>query len=87
MLKQWLAICLGKLWYKYDAARWCGVRDSAHDKVAPLLWDEIPEVGGAHDGITINILGQFFTCLFVHVGSYGCCVCSRYIYSQWTRQW
>lgn len=44
VLKQWLAICLGRLWYKYDAARWCGVRDSAHDKIAPLLWDEIPEV-------------------------------------------
>jgi regulator-associated protein of mTOR len=47
VLKQWLAVCLGRLWQKYDAARWCGVRDSAHEKLAPLLWDEVPEVRAA----------------------------------------
>ena len=44
LLKQWLAICLGRLWRKYDAARWCGVRDSAHEKLYNLLWDEVPDV-------------------------------------------
>ena len=44
VLKQWLAICLGRLWQKYDAAKWCGVRDAAHEKLSILLWDEVPEV-------------------------------------------
>ena len=44
LLKQWLAVCLGKLWRKYDAARWCGVRDSAHEKLQSLLWHDIPDV-------------------------------------------
>ena len=44
LLKQWLAICLGRLWTRYDSARWCGVRDSAHDKLYSLLWHEIPDV-------------------------------------------
>ena len=44
LLKQWLAICLGRLWSRYDPARWCGVRDSAHEKLYALLWHEIPDV-------------------------------------------
>lgn len=44
LLKQWLAVCLGKLWSKYDAARWCGVRDSAHEKLQALLWHDVPDV-------------------------------------------
>ena len=44
MLKQWLAICLGRLWRKCDDARWRGVRDSAHEKLYNLLWDEVPDV-------------------------------------------
>lgn len=44
LLEQWLAICLGKLWCKYDAAKWCGVRDSAHKKLQSLLWHDIPDV-------------------------------------------
>ena len=44
LLQQWLAICLGKLWRKYDAARWCGVRDSAHNKLKTLLGHDIPDV-------------------------------------------
>lgn len=52
LLQQWLAICLGKLWRKYDAARWCGVRDSAHDKLKALLWHDIPDVSDRVDGET-----------------------------------
>ena len=44
VLKQWLAICLGRLWRKCDDARWRGVRDSAHEKLYNLLWDEVPDV-------------------------------------------
>lgn len=44
LLRQWLAITLGRLWKKYDKARWCGVRDSAHEKLYTLLKDPVPEV-------------------------------------------
>ncbi|XP_056315847.1 regulatory-associated protein of mTOR isoform X1 [Danio aesculapii] len=44
LLRQWVAICLGRIWQNYDSARWCGVRDSAHEKLYSLLSDSIPEV-------------------------------------------
>lgn len=45
LLRQWVAICLGRIWQNFDSARWCGVRDSAHEKLCSLLSDPIPEVG------------------------------------------
>ena len=33
------------MWTSFDAARWCGVRDSAHEKLYKLLADPVPEVG------------------------------------------
>lgn len=53
LLKQWLAICLGKLWKNFDSARWCGVRDSAHDKLYSLLWHEQPDVS-TQTGVMCN---------------------------------
>jgi regulator-associated protein of mTOR len=47
VLRQWLAICLGRLWQNYDTARWYGARDNAHEKLINLLWDEIPDVRAA----------------------------------------
>uniref|UniRef100_A0A3Q2ZE15 Regulatory-associated protein of mTOR n=1 Tax=Hippocampus comes TaxID=109280 RepID=A0A3Q2ZE15_HIPCM len=44
LLRQWVAICLGRIWQNFDPARWCGVRDSAHEKLYILLSDPIPEV-------------------------------------------
>ncbi|XP_071961463.1 regulatory-associated protein of mTOR-like isoform X2 [Antedon mediterranea] len=44
LLRQWLALCLARVWTCFDAARWCGVRDSAHEKLYQLLTDHIPEV-------------------------------------------
>uniref|UniRef100_A0A6I8S931 Regulatory associated protein of MTOR, complex 1 n=1 Tax=Xenopus tropicalis TaxID=8364 RepID=A0A6I8S931_XENTR len=44
LLRQWVAICLGRIWQNFDAARWCGVRDSAHEKLYSLLSDPMPEV-------------------------------------------
>ncbi|XP_059527458.1 regulatory-associated protein of mTOR isoform X2 [Myotis daubentonii] len=44
LLRQWVAICLGRIWQNFDSARWCGVRDSAHEKLCSLLSDPIPEV-------------------------------------------
>ncbi|XP_022092317.1 regulatory-associated protein of mTOR-like isoform X1 [Acanthaster planci] len=44
LLRQWLALCLARVWTMFDAARWCGVRDSAHEKLYKLLSDPLPEV-------------------------------------------
>lgn len=55
LLRQWLAICLGRVWSKYDAARWCGVRDSAHEKLYCLITDPLPEVRAA----AVFALGKF----------------------------
>lgn len=50
LLRQWVAICLGRIWQNFDSARWCGVRDSAHEKLYSLLSDPIPEVSCPHVG-------------------------------------
>lgn len=55
LLRQWLAICLGRVWYHYEAARWCAVRDSAPDKLYCLLSDPLPEVRAA----AVFALGRF----------------------------
>ncbi|XP_075073014.1 regulatory-associated protein of mTOR isoform X1 [Mixophyes fleayi] len=55
LLRQWVAICLGRIWQNFDAARWCGVRDSAHEKLYSLLSDPIPEVRSA----AVFALGTF----------------------------
>ncbi|XP_055384000.1 regulatory-associated protein of mTOR [Condylostylus longicornis] len=44
LLRQWLIICLGQLWQNFAKARWSGVRDMAHEKLYPLLKDNVPEV-------------------------------------------
>ncbi|CAH1793910.1 unnamed protein product [Owenia fusiformis] len=55
LLRQWLALCLGKVWTNFDAARWCGVRDTAHEKMYILLTDPVPEVRAA----AVYALGTF----------------------------
>lgn len=55
LLRQWLAICLGRVWYNYEAARWCAVRDSASDKLYCLLSDPLPEVSG--DKVCLDCCG------------------------------
>ncbi|KAK9500893.1 hypothetical protein O3M35_002064 [Rhynocoris fuscipes] len=57
LLRQWLAITLGRLWRSYDKARWCGVRDSAHEKLYVLLTDPSPEVRAA----SVFALGTFIS--------------------------
>lgn len=52
LLRQWVAICLGRIWQNFDSARWCGVRDSAHEKLCSLLSDPIPEV-------SLSLAGDF----------------------------
>ena len=39
-----MRLCVSQVWTSFDAARWCGVRDSAHEKLYKLLQDPIPEV-------------------------------------------
>ncbi|KAH0548367.1 regulatory-associated protein of mTOR isoform X1 [Cotesia glomerata] len=55
LLRQWLCLCLGRIWHNYEKARWCGVRDTAHEKLAILLQDPIPEVRTA----SVYALGTF----------------------------
>jgi regulator-associated protein of mTOR len=55
LLRQWLAICLGRIWRNYEAAKWVGVRDSAHEKLFCLLGDSSPEVRTA----AVFALGTF----------------------------
>ncbi|KAK2586076.1 hypothetical protein KPH14_008365 [Odynerus spinipes] len=55
LLRQWLCLCLGRLWHNYDKARWCGVRDIAHEKLFILLQDPVPEVRAA----SVYALGTF----------------------------
>ncbi|XP_077490402.1 regulatory associated protein of MTOR complex 1 isoform X1 [Amblyomma americanum] len=57
-LRQWLAICLGRTWSGYTAARWCGIRDSAHEKLHTLLADPTPEVRAA----AVFALGTLLNC-------------------------
>ncbi|CAB3987511.1 regulatory-associated of mTOR-like [Paramuricea clavata] len=55
LLRQWLALCLARTWTKYSRAKWCGVRDSAHEKLQTLSNDPLPEVRAA----AVFALGQF----------------------------
>ncbi|XP_071815163.1 regulatory-associated protein of mTOR-like isoform X2 [Apostichopus japonicus] len=55
LLRQWLAVCLGRVWTKYDAARWYGVRSGAHENLYRLLTDPVPEVRAA----AVYALGTF----------------------------
>ncbi|XP_048764254.2 regulatory-associated protein of mTOR-like isoform X2 [Ostrea edulis] len=56
-LRQWLALCLGKVWSSFDNARWCGVRDRAHEKMSILLNDPCPEVRAS----AVYALGTFIS--------------------------
>ncbi|XP_028395165.1 regulatory-associated protein of mTOR-like isoform X2 [Dendronephthya gigantea] len=55
LLRQWLALCLARVWTNYSRAKWCGVRDSAHEKLQLLSNDPLPEVRAA----AVFALGQF----------------------------
>lgn len=41
IFRQWLAIALGRVWDKYDTARWRGTRDNAHEKLFENLKDPV----------------------------------------------
>ena len=45
LLRLWAIICLAKLWERCDKARWCGVRNTALEKLYVYLADKEPEVG------------------------------------------
>lgn len=57
LLRHWLALCLAKVWTNFDSARWCGVRDTAHEKLYKLLNDPEPEVRAA----AVYALGTFIS--------------------------
>ena len=55
VLRQWLAICLGRIWDKHEDARWRGARDNAPEQLFNLLSDPVPEVRAA----AVYALGTF----------------------------
>jgi len=55
VLRQWLAICLGRLWDRHEEARWRGARDNAQERLYALLGDQVPEVRAA----AVYALGTF----------------------------
>ncbi|EFX77206.1 hypothetical protein DAPPUDRAFT_248021 [Daphnia pulex] len=55
LLRQWIVIGIGLAWHNAIAARWSAIRDSAHEKLFPLLRDSVPEVRAA----TAYALGTF----------------------------
>lgn len=54
-LHKWVCLCLGLTWQDFPSARWCGVRDSAHEKIAFLLQASNAEVRAA----AVFALGSF----------------------------
>ena len=51
-LRQWIVIEIGLAWHNAIlAARWSAIRDSAHEKLFPLLRDPVPEVFTTKIGI------------------------------------
>ena len=44
LLRQWIVIGIGLAWHNAIVARWSAIRDSAHEKLFPLLQDSVPEV-------------------------------------------
>jgi regulator-associated protein of mTOR len=57
-LRRWVCLCLGLTWADFPAARWCGVRDSAHEKIYGVLEDGRAEVRAAG----VFCLGTFINC-------------------------
>ena len=55
VLRQWLAIAMGRVWDHNEAARWKGARNNAHEKLYELLKDPVPEVRAA----AVFALGTF----------------------------
>eukprot|EP01135_Chromosphaera_perkinsii_P005237 Nk52_evm6s327 gene=Nk52_evmTU6s327 len=55
LLRQWLCLCLGKVWENFDRAKWCAVRDNAQEKICNFLTDPVPEVRAA----AVYALGTF----------------------------
>ena len=79
LLRQWIVIGIGLAWHNAIAARWSAIRDSAHEKLFPLLRDPVPEV--------CNYISQSLRICIVVLGSgsrgYG--LCSRNVYSEWRK--
>jgi regulator-associated protein of mTOR len=55
VLRQWLAVCLGRIWDKHEEARWRGARDNAPEQLYNLLSDPVAEVRAA----AVYALGTF----------------------------
>jgi len=66
LLRQWIVIGIGLAWHNAIAARWSAIRDSAHEKLFPLLRDPVPEVFTTLLSYALNLSHFNFTyfCIF-----------------------
>ncbi|KXS18669.1 hypothetical protein M427DRAFT_197186 [Gonapodya prolifera JEL478] len=47
LLRQWAAVCIGKLWERLPEAKFAAIKDSVHEKLCAMLGDVVPEVRAA----------------------------------------
>ncbi|KAJ3336924.1 hypothetical protein HDU93_001887 [Gonapodya sp. JEL0774] len=47
LLRQWAAVCIGKLWERLPDAKFAAIKDSVHEKLCAMLGDVVPEVRAA----------------------------------------
>ncbi|KAJ3093182.1 hypothetical protein HK102_003590 [Quaeritorhiza haematococci] len=47
LLRQWVCICLAKVWEGFSEAKWIGMRENLHESLCGMLEDPVPEVRAA----------------------------------------
>ncbi|KAL2269067.1 hypothetical protein VTJ83DRAFT_3913 [Remersonia thermophila] len=57
LLRQWSALCISQLWSELPDAKWRGIRENAHHKLAYLIKDPCPEVRAAVAHAMTTFLG------------------------------
>jgi regulator-associated protein of mTOR len=57
LLRQWSCLCISQLWRDLPEAKWRGIRENAHLKLALLIRDQCPEVRTAMAHAMTTFLG------------------------------
>eukprot|EP01087_Luapelamoeba_hula_P022195 TRINITY_DN7897_c0_g1_i1.p1 TRINITY_DN7897_c0_g1~~TRINITY_DN7897_c0_g1_i1.p1 ORF type:complete len:1276 (+),score=189.83 TRINITY_DN7897_c0_g1_i1:564-4391(+) len=55
LLRQWISLCLAKLWENCDEGKWTAIKELAHQRICVLLTDPVSEVRAA----AVYALGTF----------------------------
>jgi hypothetical protein len=78
MLRQWVTLCLAKLWEDFDEAKWTAIREQAHQRICVLLTDPVAEV-------KFKTLFSLFSLIFVldiFIGSSSSSLCPGNIHGR-----